>query len=82
MSSASEPLNRSASAERMRRARERRRLGTRMVVLELYSADIAALVRLGWIASADCDRPALEAGFCDFVNQSLALRVTLPRTLE
>jgi hypothetical protein len=70
---------RSASAERMRRVRERRRRGTRVVAIELYGPDTAALVHLGWIASADCDRETLEASFCAFVNQALALRVTPSR---
>jgi hypothetical protein len=65
----------------MRRARERRRLGTRLVAVELYAADLAALVRLGWTASADCDRLTLEAGFCDFVNQSFQLRVAPTREM-
>jgi hypothetical protein len=70
---------RSASAERMRRVRERRRRGTRVVMLELYGPDIAALTQLGWMASNECDRETLGASFCAFVDQALALRVTPPR---
>ena len=80
MSTEPEQPTRSASAERMRRARERRRHGTRVVMIELYGPDITALARLGWMASANCDREALQTSFCAFVNQALALRVTRPRS--
>ena len=76
MSAQPERPTRSASAERMRRARERRKRGARVVMIELYGPDIVALAQLGWMASADCDREALGASFCAFVNQALALRVT------
>jgi hypothetical protein len=81
VSLAANPLKRTVSTERVRRTRQRRRRGMRHVALELYSADIAALVDLGWLASANCDQVALTEGFCGFVNQSLELGVMPPRRL-
>jgi hypothetical protein len=43
---------------------------------ELYAADLAPLVRLGWLSRTDGDRETLGEAFCAFVNCALALRVT------
>jgi hypothetical protein len=50
-------------------------------MLELYAADLAALVRLGWLSRTDYDRETLGEAFCAFVNRALALRLgVLPST--
>jgi hypothetical protein len=62
----------------MRRSRERRRCGTRVVWIELYSGDLDVLEQSGWIPSPDCDADTLSAAFCAFVNAALALPITPP----
>ena len=52
-----------SGAERMRRSRERRRMGLRFLTIELRRSEVEGLIRYGWVARADRDDPvALRKG--------------------
>ena len=50
--------NRSPSAIRMARLRERRELGYRCLLIEVHPIDVEALVRSGFLDRLHCDDPA------------------------
>ncbi|HME71856.1 MAG TPA: hypothetical protein VKM54_18595, partial [Myxococcota bacterium] len=43
--------------------------------LELYAADLAPLVRLGWLSRTDRDRETLGEALCAFANGTVAICV-------
>jgi hypothetical protein len=51
-------------------------------MLELYAADLAALVRLGWLSRTDCDQEALVEGFCGFVDRGTRVARNTPSAPE
>jgi hypothetical protein len=66
-----------SGAERMRRSRERRRQGDRVVNLEVGSGAIADLVALGWLSVAGRgDEDALNQALSKLVERAIELRIT------
>jgi hypothetical protein len=64
----------SAGAVRMRRHRERRKLGKTLISLELSSNTIATLVALGWLADNEQnDVDKIVAAFRRFAGRALAV---------
>ena len=64
-------------AARMRRSRERRRQGDRVVSLEVGSGVIADLVALGWLSGAGRgDEDALNQALSKLVERVIELRIT------
>jgi hypothetical protein len=68
------PIARSASAERQRRARQRRKLGLSVYPVELPDAEVEdALMRFGHLATSDVDnRAAVELALGAMVARMLA----------
>jgi len=63
----------STSADRMRRARERKRAGSNIVSFEVGHDAAAALERLGWISEGSCsDQKAISAGIVTLCEQALS----------
>jgi len=48
---------RTSAAERMRRSRERRRNGLRLVPVDVHDHEVAALVRLGFLSATEQGNP-------------------------
>lgn len=67
-----EPACRSAAAERMRRHRERRRLGLRCLMIELLETEIDALVCRGLLKPETRNEPtAVSGALYDFLDLTL-----------
>jgi hypothetical protein len=67
-----EPVTRSAAAERMRLHRERRRNGLRCLLIELRETEIDALIRRGFLLSENRDdRRAALLAFYQFLDREL-----------
>ncbi len=63
---------RSLAAERMRRSRERRRDGTRCLLVELRATEVAALIRRGFLnADARNEKDAILGALHAHLQQSL-----------
>ena len=61
-------------AERMRRSRDRRRKGLRLLAVELRESEIDALVRCGRLKSEDCGSPgAIRKALYGFLEDNLVL---------
>jgi hypothetical protein len=72
-----EPMARSASAERMRRVRERRRQGDVIVSLEVGSGAIAHLAALSWLPEPDQgNKSAIIRALIDLYDRAIQARVT------
>jgi hypothetical protein len=66
------PATRSAAAERMRRYRERQRVGLRCLMIELRVTEIGALVRNGFLkADARNDLRSIEMALYEFLERTL-----------
>ena len=65
----------SSAALRMRRSRERRRLGDVIVSLDVGPKVIADLTELGWLTAPDCDKGALTHALIDLIERALEVRV-------
>jgi hypothetical protein len=69
------PKTRSRAAERMRRHRARRKLGCRVVQVEVADFDITGLVRLGHLDPRDRDDPiAIGDALYRLFDQTIARR--------
>jgi hypothetical protein len=67
----------SPAAVRMRRTRERRRLGQAIVSLELRPKVTADLVGLGWLPVPGCgDKDALTSALIELIERAIEARVT------
>lgn len=65
------------AAERQRRSRARRKYGLVTVTIDTASDARAALVRLGWLAVADRDKPeAVTAALIRLASAAIARAVT------
>ncbi len=65
------------AAIRMRRTRERRRVGTVCFRLQLDASGIETLVAAGWLAPRDrAAQTAVTEAFLRMANKALALRIT------
>jgi len=72
MSTETTPITRSASAERMRRHRERRLKGMRCLTIELLEKEIDVLIRRGQLAPGGRDKPgAIKKALYAFLNDTL-----------
>jgi hypothetical protein len=68
----SEIVKRSASAERMRRYRQRQRRGQRIVQVQIGPTEIEALVSGGFLGPNDReDISAIEFGMSAFIDETL-----------
>jgi hypothetical protein len=68
----SESVKSSASAERMRRYRHRRRHGQRIVQVQIGPTEIEALISKGFIGPGDREDPiAIEFGMSALIDQAL-----------
>jgi hypothetical protein len=70
--SAAAPATRSATAERMRRHRERRRDGLRCLMIELRETEIDALARNGFLKADTRNDPySIEMALYEFLERTL-----------
>jgi len=67
-----EPVTRTAAAERMRRHRPRRRDGLRCFMIELRETEIDALIRNGLLAAENRhDYVSVQSAFYAFLDHAL-----------
>jgi hypothetical protein len=67
-----EPVTRTAAAERMRRHRQRRRDGLRCFMIELRETEIDALIRNGLLAAENRhDYVSVQSAFYAFLDHAL-----------